>query len=247
MKKNVIMLLVGLVLLTACKFESISFGDGRKIEPSKNIVKNEYRQKAFKEVDVDVVANVKFIQSSADDYRVVLSCPDNYVELFSFETDGDELKVKFREQNVNIEGRNVDVTVYSPQLRKLENSGVANVEIDRLTADELELENSGVGSLYLSGLVVDRLEADCSGVGSMTLQGEAGSAQLECSGVGSIKAERLVAKTVKAEVSGVGGIKCHATERIDGDVSGVGSLSYAGKPQQKNLQRSGVGGISEID
>ena len=209
-------------------------------------MKKEYRQPAFEEVDVDVVANVKFIQSKDGDFRVVLSCPDNYVELFKFEVANRELAVEFTRDNVNIEAKNVDVTVYSPMLRRLDNSGVSSVEIDKLVADELAVENSGVGSLYLSGLTIGHLEADCSGVGSIELNGMAERAELDCSGVGSIKGEGLKAKSVKAGVSGVGGINCYASERIDGKVSGVGSLKYGGKPQEKQLERDGVGDISEL-
>jgi hypothetical protein len=246
MKKVLFLSVLCALLLTGCKLENVNFGNGRKIEPSSRIVKNEYRQPAFDKVDIDLVANVKLIQSQGGDCRVVLSCPDNYVELFKFEVENGELEVQFVRDNVNIEPRQVDITIYTPSLRSLENNGLASVEMNRLTTDRLEVENSGVGSLYLTGLTVGRLEAECSGVGSMELAGQADDAQLECSGVGSIKAEKLKAKTVKAEVSGVGGIRCYASERIVGEVSGVGSLRYGGSPQHKQLQRSGVGGISEL-
>lgn len=235
------------LVLASCKFERIaSLNDGRMIEPSSNIVKNEYRLSAFDQVDIDVVANVKFIQGSEGDYRVVLSCPENYVELFQFDVDGTELGVEFTRDRVNIEAKHVDITIYAPTLRQLENGGVASVEVDRLTTDRLEVENSGVGSLYLSGLTVRQMDAECSGVGNVELSGTADEARLECSGVGSIKAERLTAKAVRADVSGVGGVSCHATESIDADVSGVGSLRYGGKPQRKNLNRTGVGKITEM-
>ena len=81
---------------------------------------------------------------------------------------------------------------------------------------------------------------------SAELKGVADRAELDCSGVGSIKGDGLKAKSVKADVSGVGGIRCYASERIDGRVSGVGSLKYGGNPQEKQLKRDGVGGISEI-
>ena len=231
-------------LLTACKIELN--GVGNKIEPSKNIVKNEYKMPAFDEMDVDVVANVKFVQSSGET-KVVLSCPDNYVELFRFEVEkGNELEVGFVRDNVNIDPQHVDITVYAPSLKKLDNSGVASVEVDRLTGDRLEVENSGVGGVYLSGLQFSDIEAECSGVGSIEIGGMANHANLECSGVGSIKAGQLKAKSVKAEVSGVGGIDCYASESIEGEVSGVGSLKFAGKPQNKQLNRSGIGDISEI-
>ena len=71
-------------------------------------------------------------------------------------------------------------------------------------------------------------------------------AELDCSGVGSIKAGDLKATRVKADVSGVGGITCNATERIEAEVSGVGSLKYTGQPHEKQLQRTGVGDITEF-
>ena len=233
------------MLLASCKIELNSIGN--KIEPSNNIVKNEYKMSAFDEMDVNVVANVKFIQSSGNDHRIVLSCPDNYVELFSFKVEhGGELEVGFVRNNVNIDPENVDITVYAPSLKKLENSGVSSFETDRLKGDRLKVENSGVGGVYLSGLQFANIEAECSGVGSLELGGEANQVDLECSGVGSINAEQLKAKSVKAEVSGVGGINCQASESIEGEVSGVGSLKYGGNPQNKVFKRTGIGEITEL-
>ena len=244
MKKSVFFALLCTVLMSSCKIE---LNSPAIIEPSQNIVKNEYKMPSFDQMDIDVVANVKFIQSSDNDYRVVLSCPDNYVELFNFEVEhGNELEIGFVRDNINIEARNVDVTIYAPTLRKLENGGVASVEIDRLKGDRLRVENSGVGNVYVNGLQFADVEAECSGVGSMELGGQAERIDLECSGVGSIKAGELKAKAVKAEVSGVGGINCYASERIEAEVSGVGSLKYGGKPSEKVLNRSGVGEIAEL-
>lgn len=243
MKKLLFLSALCALLLTSCRF---SFGDAKKIKPSHNIVKNEYRVASFDKIDVDVVANVKFIQGGGADYRVVLSCPENYTELFKFEVEQGELNVEFTRDNVNIEPTNVDITIYAPNLHGLENSGVASVEIDRLQTDRLEIDNSGVGTLYLSGLSVGQLEADCSGVGNIELAGGADRVELDCSGVGSIKAKALKAREVTADVSGVGGIWCYASERIIGEVSGVGSLKYGGSPQEKQLNRNGVGEISEL-
>ena len=173
------------VLLSSCKIE---INNGTRIEPSGNIVKNEYQMDAFDQVEVDLIANVKFVQSKDSDYRVVMSCPDNYVELIGFGVREDgELEVHFLRDNINIDARNVDITIYAPSLRKLENLGLASVEIDRLKGDRLEVENSGVG-----------------------------------------------------------GISCYASESIEAEVSGVGSLKYGGKPHHNHLQRSGVGEITEL-
>ena len=244
MKKSVVFAFLCVMLMASCKIE---FNGGEIIEPSSNIVKNEYKLTKFDKLDIDVVANVKFIQGRESDYRVVLSCPDNYVDLFEFKVEKNgELDIHFKREKINISAQNVDITVYSPSLKEVDNNGVASVEIDRLSGDRLEVDNSGVGGVYLSGLKLAVIEVDCSGVGSVELNGETDRADLECSGVGSIRAEGLKAKAVKAEVSGVGGITCNASESIDGEVSGVGSLKFSGKPSRKVLNRSGVGEITEL-
>ena len=242
MKKMMFLsLLCSLMLLTSCKLQFDNV-----IEPSNNIVSREYTLKRpFDKVDIDVIANVKFLQIPDSNYRVVLSCPDNYVELFKFNSENSELEVEFVRNNVNIDAENVDITIYAPSLRKLENDGVASVEIDRLAGDELKVENSGVGKIYVQGLKLRKLDAECSGVGGMELAGEAEEVGLECSGVGGIDAMQLKGKYVQAEVSGVGSVKCFASESIKGTVSGVGSLTFGGHPHQQSVSRTGVGGINE--
>lgn len=200
----------------------------------------------FDKIDIDVIANVKYIQSADSRPRVVLSAPDNYIELFEFDVNGNKLSIEFNRTSVNIDAEHVDITIYSSTLHGLENDGLANIEISRLKTDRLGVENSGVGSMYLSGLTVGELEAECSGVGNIELSGTAKKASLDCSGVGSIKAQALKAKEVKGDVSGVGSIHCYATEYLDAEVSGVGSLQYGGEPKRKELRRTGVGNINPL-
>jgi hypothetical protein len=248
MKKSIIFVLMScLVLLSSCHFDknfTISVGDGELIDPSANIVKKEFKQPPFYKMEVNAVANVKFIQSQGSDYRVVLSAPENYIDLFQFEVGDDELDIEFTKK-VNIHPENVDITVYAPTLKKLDNRSVASVEADNLKVDKLEIENSGVGKVYINNITARKVEVDCSGVGSIEISGKTEKAELDCSGVGSIAARALKAKEVVADVSGVGGIQCYPEESIKGEVSGVGSLRYRGEPKHKDLKRTGVGGINQ--
>ena len=95
-------------------------------------------------------------------------------------------------------------------------------------------------------LDTDKIQIYNSGVGSITIGGIADDVSLRNSGVGSINAENLKALNVKADVSGVGSITCYASEKIEGRVTGVGSLKYAGNPKHKDNKRTGVGSISEM-
>ena len=123
---------------------------GKKIKPSSNIITVQHQQKAFEEIDLSVVASVEFVQS--EESKVVLTAPDNYIELFKFENRDNELDVSFTRRNINIEGKNVHITIYSPRLTRFENSGVSNVHIKKLNTESLKIDNSGVGNMRIEGL-----------------------------------------------------------------------------------------------
>lgn len=244
MEKALVLLIGGMMALASCNVNVN--GIGHKIEPSDNIVKNEYKLDAFTEVSNHVVANIKLIQNESKDGLVVLSAPDNYVDLFDFESEDGQLDINFTKDNINIDSKHVNITVYTSDLLKIKNSGAASIEMNSLDTDNLEVENSGVGSFNMSNVLADNIDVKCSGVGSISINGETLAADLLCSGVGSINAQNLKAKNVEAKVTGVGSITCHASESINGKVTGVGSLKYAGHPQKKNLNKPVTGGISEI-
>ena len=235
----------------SCKLEtarkSMTFQNAKKkFSDILSIVEKEYKLDPFTEVTSRVVANVQLVQSDDKNGIVVLSAPDNYIELFDFDSEDNELDISFTRENTNIDPKNVNITVYTTDLTKVRNTGAASVCLDSLDTDVLTVENSGVGSFKLHKVLADQVSIRCSGVGDISIDGETQEAELNCSGVGNIHAKDLKSNRVKANVSGVGGISCYASDDIDGNVTGVGSLKYAGHPKQKNLNKPFTGGISEI-
>jgi hypothetical protein len=243
MKTNLLLMLTALMLsVSGCR---VNLGDvAETIEPSENIAKAKYPQTAFDKVDSRVVGNIQLVQS--DQSRVTLSAPENYIDFFEFENENGELEINYKKDNVSFKGDNITIIIYTPTLKKIKNSGAADIRMDSLTTDELDIENSGVGTFDLTKIKAHKVDVKCSGVGSITLSGEAVEAELRCSGVGNINAKNLKANEVDANVSGVGGIECFASESIKGSVSGVGGLQYAGHPAKKDLHHSMTGGITEL-
>ena len=221
--KKVLLLMISVLALTSC---SIGNWEANLVDPSDNIVTKEYKLKPFEEVKMKGVGHVELIQSEEKNGLVELTAPDNYVELYKFESDGKKLTISFAKKTINIHTKDVKIRVYTCDLIKLENSGAASINMDSLDTDIIEIANSGVGHITIGG-VADNVE-------------------LSCSGVGGIDASKLKALNVKASVSGVGSIDCYASESIMGSVSGVGSLNYDGHPKHKDTHRSGVGSIKEL-
>ena len=245
MKTYFLLSLVAMMLsVSGCRV-NINGEGGEMIEPSENIVKVKYPQEAFDKVDNHVVGTIQLVQS--DKSRVTLSAPENYIDLFEFENKDGRLDIRFTKKHVNINTEDVMIIVYTPTLNEVKNSGVADICLDSLTTNEFLVSNSGVGSLQLNQVKAQKIDVSCSGVGSINIDGETGEADYSCSGVGSIKAKDMKAREVRAKVSGVGGIDCYASDYINGRVSGVGGLNYAGHPEKKELHHSMTGGINEID
>ena len=215
--------MISVLALTSC---SIGNWEANLLDPSDNIVTKEYKLKPFEEVKMSGVGHVELIQDEMKSGLVELTAPDNYVEFYEFESDGKKLNISFAKKSVNIHTKDVKICVYTCDLIKLENSGAASINMDSLDTDIIEIVNNGVGHITIGG-VADNVE-------------------LTNSGVGSIDASKLKALNVKASVSGVGSIDCYASESINGSVSGVGSLNYAGQPKHKETHRSGVGSINEL-
>ena len=220
--KKILLIAVCVMALVSCSNVQVMGYD--KVDASETVVTETYKLKAFERIDVKGVANVKIIQSEEKNGVVELKAPDNYIDLFKFDSKDGRLVIDLAKK-VNIDAKNVLITVYTADLIALNNSGVSHVKMDSLDTDKLEVINSGVGDIEIGGVADD--------------------VKLVCSGVGSIRANQLKAMNVNASVSGVGSVTCYASERIDGSVSGVGSLKYAGHPKVKNTHRSGIGGISE--
>ena len=217
--------MMSVLALTSCKVD-LKGWDTNLIEESGKVITKEYKLKPFEEVHMRCVGAVEIIQDEKKSGTVELTAPENYIELYKFENNGDELEINFAKQHINIHTQNVKIKVYTNDLLALKNSGASSIKMDSLDTDKIDIVNSGVGSITIGGL--------------------ADNVKLQNSGVGSINAEKLKALNVKANVSGVGSITCYASEKIEGRVSGVGSLKYAGSPKHKDTKRTGVGSIGEM-
>lgn len=222
---KVLYLFMSVLMLTSCKID-LSGWDKNLIEPSDKMVTKEYKLKPFEEVEMRCIGNVELIQDEKKSGTVELTAPDNYIELYKFESDGKELEINFVRNNINVHNKNVKIRVFTGDLIELRNSGASTITMDHLDTDKIQINNSGVGSITIGGVADD--------------------VNLRNSGVGSINAENLKALNVKADVTGIGSITCYASEKIEGRVSGVGSLKYAGKPKHIDNKRTGVGSISEM-
>ena len=113
-----------------------------------------------------------------------------------------------------------------------------------LTVKDLTgLAVSGSGSVNVSKLATTSLNSKISGSGMITANGTADNQDLDISGSGRYQAQQLIGKTVRVAISGSGSADVHATEVLDIQISGSGTLTYTGNPPQVTQEISGSGKI----
>ena len=130
MKTSFIAMLAALTLSVSSCGINIGGGITNRVEPSENIVKAKYPQSSFDKVENHALGHIRIVQSNQS--RVTLSAPDNYIDLFDFKNENGSLEIRFTKKSVNIDARDVTIIVYTPTLREVKNSGVADVHLDSL-------------------------------------------------------------------------------------------------------------------
>ena len=197
---------------------------------------------SFHAVKSDVVANIEYTQSDIVSIRVkgdkklvenvVVSETDGVLNLSSIKT----LNTKGR--------RRMTVYISSPTLEKIDVDGVGNFTLNGfMEAETLTINYRGVGNFEGMDLKCGAIKASYRGVGNMMLAGTTDLFEVNSAGVGNVEAKELKAKDVIVKANGVGKVECYASENIDLSNTGVGSITYYGKPVVDNLTNSGVGKI----
>lgn len=121
------------------------------------------------------------------------------------------------------------------------------LELHVTTPDLHNLLVSGAGSVKASGLHGPLFTAQLSGAASVTLSGEVTAAKLNISGAGSFEAGGLKAQTVTVDISGAASAEVFASESLTAEISGAGSVKYAGKPKTITRHIMGVGVLKAKD
>ncbi len=163
------------------------------------------------------------IDAGAPATSVVVEGPPDLVGKITTEVRGRTLHIEEQQATFNWSSSRTLVTVDVASLAALEVGGAITAGVKNLHGPAFSLTISGAGKAKVAG-TVDALSADL-----------AGAANLD--------AIALKARRVKISIAGTGSAKVWASDSIAADVSGVGSVTYYGKPAHVAQSIAGVGSI----
>jgi hypothetical protein len=102
---------------------------------------------------------------------------------------------------------------------------------------------TGSGTMLVEGVDAASFSASLPGSGTMQVSGRTEHLTADLSGSGRMDMHGLIARAVEVQLSGSGEVQVHATDSIDAEVSGSGSVRYAGDPPHVTRTVTGSGAI----
>ena len=126
-------------------------------------------------------------------------------------------------------------------------AGIANVQqlTYRLTVRQLRsVEVSGAADVELLDMRTDRLAVAIDGTSDVSVTGQAAALDLTISGAGSFKGAGLTSAAATVRVRGSGGAVVRVSDTLDARVSGAGDVRYIGDPQVTQ-QITGAGTVAQ--
>ena len=201
------------------------------------------------------------IQPTEDFHRIYVEGPATLdirqgesvrVELAVAEEHRDSVEVEvsdatlFIEVPDELEVEDVVVQVITQQLSELYNAGPILVTGAKLHTESLVVENRGQGEYRLASLDADELVIEARGAFRFEVDGRARRQVVDMAGAGEYEAAGLETQTSEVSLKGAGSASVWATERLDVDIAGAGSVGYAGDPDVHRRIR-GVGSVHKIN
>ena len=126
-------------------------------------------------------------------------------------------------------------------------SGSGDIESQTpIAANRFKTVISGSGDIDLE-VEATLVEGTVTGSGDLNLKGQTENVQFKLTGSGSIEAENLKAQMGQAQITGSGDIEMHATETVNGSITGSGDLICFGNPGRQITKVTGSGDITIRD
>jgi hypothetical protein len=215
-------------------------GDGAVITREKTV-------DPFETIQISGNASVYF--HTGGDYRVVLTVDSNvekYVDIF---TKNNTLNIGIRHRGVFFPTR-YTVDVYAPAINGVSIAGAVHFEAaDKIKAEAFSLKVSGAGSMkgpiecgnfsinisgsgeITSEILCSYLSVNISGSGKILLTGSGADAKINISGSGIYDGRDFETQRGVITVAGSAKVYIWASEYLNANVSGSGTIKYRGVPK----------------
>ena len=231
---TLILLILGLVLLSACGL--------RAIRGSGDVVTEDRDVSGFD--SLEFAGFGRLIVTQGNEESLSIEVDDNLLRYIDTDVVGDTLKIEFDD---NIVLRPTDNSIIFNlsviDLVSIDISGAGSFEIGELVSDELDVSMSGAGQIDIDSIEATELKVVLNGAGHIDISGTVMRQDITISGLGDFNAIDLETEETTVNISGAGDVDLWVNAELDITISGAGSVSYYGDPDVSQSV-SGLGSIN---
>lgn len=178
---------------------------------------------SFTSVIADGSTPVDVYPSTED--RVVITGYNNLIGIYETNVSGGTLRLKFKDNYINIRNNNLSVAVYTKDMNSIKINGSGDVHLH-------------------SGLTSNAMVAEINGSGNVRIdENHFNNMGCNVNGSGDISAQPCIAQNVSTKISGSGNIRITAEKTLSVRISGSGNVDYWGNPQLTEVNISGSGKV----
>lgn len=255
MKVRVIFVIAGVLLVTtsSCIKDLLCVvGDGYLVTETR-------RTTSFDELMNTTSFDV--IYKQADTFGISISAEENIMNYIETNVFDERLEIRTSPATICLDYNEKPViTVSSPLLRKVVNSGSGSLIADRLTGGTVTIKNSGSGDISAELAECDDFESSLTGSGDIDIQaliclssdmvisgsgntsvsGNCGTTHIKVSGSGNFYGSGMEANTASVIISGSGSTYTNIEEFLSAHISGSGNIYVKGDPEiEQTISGSG--------
>jgi hypothetical protein len=216
----------------------------RTVRGTGDMASEEREVSGFTAVDFAGIGTV--LIEIGEDEALQIEAEDNLLQYIETEVRGDTLHIELREGVNIIPTQSMFFHLTARELDRLSVSGLGNIDTPGLESNQFSVNISGGGDINLDELEANELSVDISGLGDLHVDdGSVEKQTISISGGGNYNGQDFTSNIAKVVISGLGSATVWATEELEVDISGGGSVRYKGDPTvDENV--SGIGRIEKI-
>lgn len=234
------------IYFTSCNNVTVSTGDGSNKVEGNGKIKSEQRElDHFNKIEADGVFNI--ILSQSDKESVKVETDENIQPLILTSAENGILKISLKDSTSIDKMKRINIYISFTDLSKMNSNGVGSLKSsNKLNLKEFELDSKGVGATELN-LDAEKLIINSEIVGALILSGNVKEVIIHNTGLGTISAFDLKAENLSLHTEGIGAAEVYASNDLNINVSGLGSVKYKGNPKTKNIKKEGLSKVESVE
>ncbi len=222
--KNLRYGMIAFIVMAATLACSITLGNGKTVAGSGKIISESRSVSKFTSIELAGSGNVTVQVGKPQSISV--EADDNIVPLIETTVKGSKLVIGIKSNTSITTKQPIRITVTVEALDGVSITGSGNVTVKDLNADHINIELSGSGNI--------------------TVEGSAKDLQVTLNGSGTIMTGDLKVESANVKLTGSGNITVNASQSLDANLSGSGTIKYRGNPPKVNQKVTGAGVINSI-